>query len=84
MCVNPFCKFSNHNLIIRDEVRKLEIGALERLIGIYAFNRINLDATVAEIFVEESAKLVLADGVIRYGIDKSVSTSECCPLHSLS
>jgi len=82
--INPFSKFANHCLIIRDEVRKLEVGTLERLVGIDALDRIDLDAAIAKILVEESAKLILADGVIRYGIHKTVSTSKCCLLHSLS
>ena len=75
VCINPFGKFANHGLVIRDEVRELEVGALERLICIHALDRIDLDGTIAEVLVEESAKLVLADGMIRYGIDKSVSAS---------
>lgn len=81
---NPFGKFANHSLIIRDKVRELEVGALERLVCIYAFDRVNLDGTIAEVLVEESAKLILADGVIRYGIYQSMCTSESRLLHSLS
>ena len=36
-------------LIIGNEVRELEIGALERLIGIHTLDRIDLDSTIAEV-----------------------------------